>query len=118
MAGNPDWSPRANYLHKGAASARTKAVLALEHMRQGPHLDKDGITLVIPSEWYRQDIARFWRSLGFRYHSDDLGQYYRQWTRDTRQPLHGKRYTPQAWLQSARRKFSEFWPDLDKDHAD
>ena len=76
-------------------------------MTAGPHLDDDGHTLVVPSEWYSRDAALFWKSHGFEWRPKTA-----TWQRDTRKPLRGKRYTPQAWLTAARRRFYRFWPRL------
>ena len=76
-------------------------------MTAGPFLDDDGHTLVVPSEWYHEDAARFWKSHGFEWRPKTA-----TWQRDTRRPLRGKRYTPAAWLESTRRRFYRFWPTL------
>jgi len=78
-------------------------------MSTGPHLDLDGHTLIVPSEWYNQIAATFWRQHGFYWNNGTS-----TWERDTRLPLQktDKRYTPKAWLQSTRQKYFEFWPTL------
>ena len=78
-----------------------------EAMERGPRLLDDGHTLTIPSNHYHADAARFWRSKGFTFTRDPSVR----WERDTRCPLHGKTYTPTAWLQAARRRFAEFYPN-------
>lgn len=74
-------------------------------MAEGPHLDVDGHTLIVPSEWYNQAAAMFWRQHGFHYNGST-------WQRDTRLPLTGKCYTAEVWLASTRRQFYQFWPKL------
>ncbi len=78
-------------------------------MATGPRLDADGHTLVIPSEWYNEVAATFWRQHGFHY--DGITS---TWKRDTRLRLRttGKIYTAAAWLESTRRQFYQFWPKL------
>jgi len=79
-----------------------------ERMTKGPHLSNDGHTLVIPSEWYREDAAEFWRSVGFRWDRET-----RTWQRDTRAELNGRRHCAATWLERTRHKFYwEFWPEL------
>jgi len=76
-----------------------------EKMAAGPLLDDDGHTLVVPSEWYNEDAVRFWKSKGFEWRPKTA-----TWERDTRKPLDGETYTPQAWLTATRRQFYQFWP--------
>lgn len=76
-------------------------------MAAGPHLLEDGHTLIIPSAWYNEDAAKFWRLHGFSYRPAGT-----MWTRDTEKPLRGKTYTTKAWLTSTRREFYQFWPEL------
>ena len=56
-------------------------------MTAGPFLAEDGHTLVVPSEWYHEDAARFWKSHGFEWRPKSA-----TWQRDTRRPFRGKRY--------------------------
>lgn len=72
-------------------------------MEKGPYIE--GALIVIPSEWFSERARAFWRSKGFKY-----VRSIRQWQRQTRMPHEGKVYSAQAWLQSARRKFFEFFP--------
>jgi hypothetical protein len=72
-------------------------------MRRGLHLADDGFTLVVPSEWYNEKAAAFWKSHGFRWQRER-----RTWECDTRTPFRGKRYTAMAWLESTRREFYLF----------
>ena len=73
-------------------------------MATGPHLNADGHTLIVPSEWYNKAAAAFWRQHGFRFDEDTA-----TWKRDTQLPLcTGKRYTTEAWLESTRRQFYQF----------
>lgn len=74
-------------------------------MATGPRLDADGYTLIVPSEWYNKAAATFWQQHGFHYDGST-------WQRDTRLPLTGKRYTAETWLESTRRQFYRFWPNL------
>ena len=78
-------------------------------MATGPYLDADSYTLIIPSEWYNEVAATFWGQHGFHWNNGTS-----TWERDTRLPLRqtGKRYTAEAWLESTRRQFYEFWPTL------
>lgn len=102
MLSRADWSMKAKYYDR----YRYDPDAAAFHMECGPHFDDDGTTLVIPSSWYSKDAAKFWKSVGFRYQGDQC------WTRDTRHPHLGKHYSPSAWLESARRKYAEFWSVL------
>ncbi len=106
------WSLRAQKNHEqGRARARARAArLKREEdtMRAGPHLD--GHTLIVPSCWYQVEAAAFWKAHGFRFDRDN-----RRWTRDTRRPHEGKRYSAQAWLESTRREFYKFWPKLEEE---
>lgn len=104
MLDKADWSMQAKYYDRYRHNPET----ATWHMERGPCFADDGLTLIIPSDWYNKEAARFWKSVGFHYQGDD-GTY---WTRDTRQPHHGKVFTPAAWLESARRKYAEFWSVL------
>lgn len=76
-------------------------------MKEGPYLDEDGCTVVIPGgpEYYNRDAARFWRQQGFVWDGDAY-----VWTRDTQIPLRGATYTADGWLAATRRRFYEFWP--------
>lgn len=76
-------------------------------MAAGPHLLEDNLTLVIPSAWYNKDAALFWRQHGFSHCRAGA-----MWTRDTEKPFGGKTYTAEAWLESTRREFYQFWPTL------
>ena len=76
-------------------------------MVAGPILDDDGFTLIVPSEWYNEDARRFWLSKKFEWRPQTA-----TWERDTRKPLDGVTYSPQAWLRATRRQFYKLWPDL------
>ena len=76
-------------------------------MAAGPILDNDGYTLIVPSQWYNEDARRFWLSKKFEWRPKTS-----TWERDTRKPLDGETYTPQAWLTATRRQFYRFWPNL------
>ena len=60
------WSTQAHRRHKAGVSAsasyRVKVETQTRAMLRGPHLADDGHTLVVPSEWYHEDAARFWHS--------------------------------------------------------
>lgn len=94
-----------------AAEARLAAVSRQSYkqavMRAGPYLLDDGHTLEVPSYFYHEQAATFWRSVGFKYERD-----FYLWARDTRMPLRGKVYPAEVWLQRARVKYAEFWPEL------
>ena len=104
------WSnPRA---HKNAW--RQRALSDHERQRQtremtaGPRLLADEHTLIVPSEWYNEQAADFWRQHGFQWLAG-----LKRWQRDTRRELHGKRYSTEAWLESTRREYyHNFWPSL------
>jgi hypothetical protein len=78
-------------------------------MQRGPRLE--GPWLVIPSDWYNEDAKDFWKSLGAFWIPSDPEP--KTWVIDTRKPYKGKRYTRWAWLQSIRRKFGDFYPELE-----
>lgn len=82
-----------------------KAIRKRERMLRGPRLD--GALLIVPSDWYKEETATFWRSKGFRYDGDS-----HSWTRPTGLPLEGKRYAPAVWLERTRARFYEFSPTL------
>jgi len=75
-------------------------------MSAGPQAS--GPMIIVPSEWYDETAATFWKSQGFRWISSR-----NLWERDTRRPAaDGKAYSATAWLRSTRAKFFEFWPAL------
>jgi hypothetical protein len=78
-------------------------------MQKGPELD--GHTIKVPSRpgYYRKHAVRFYRSHGFTWD----GSF---WWRDTRHPWKGKKYSPEVWLSSVRKKyFNELYPQLKGD---
>lgn len=97
--------------HKNAWRARTldehESQRQIREMTAGPRLIADGHALIVPSEWYNEDAANFWKTHGFEWVPG-----LKRWTRDTRQPLKGKPYTATAWLESTRREYFRFWPGL------
>lgn len=101
-------NPRA---HKRAWRARSlsenEQQRQLREMTAGPRLLADGQTLIVPSEWYNEQAADFWRQHGFKWIPG-----LKRWERDTGRPLHGKCYSTAAWLESTRREFFGFWPSL------
>lgn len=107
-------SPRAAKARfEGQGRARWRKYEAERQTREmaaGPRLLADGHTLIVPSEWYNEEAAAFWKEYGFQW----LGGLSR-WQRDTRKPASGKVYTAEAWLTATRRKFYEFWPTLLKE---
>lgn len=80
-----------------------------ETMERGPRLLGDGHTLAVPSNWYSKEAGDFWRSKGFRFDREHT-----RWVRDVRAPLQGRNYSPTAWLEAVRRRFAEFYPNLDR----
>ena len=79
----------------------------LQRMRAGPHLDIDGKTLVVPSQWRSDDASEFWEAQGFHYNL-----ILREWLHNITKPAaDGRLYSADGWLQAARRKFYEFYPD-------
>ena len=95
-------------LHTQKAASRARNISDAEHeyheacMRTGPHLD--GHILIVPSNWYNPDLSEIWRSNEFLY-----DRHERQWTRDTRRPHHGQRYSAAAWLACAEREYWNVW---------
>ena len=72
--------------------------------QHGPYINEIGLIVVplhptIKRNWYP------WEALGFKY--DGFGGLVRSVTKEH----NGKRYSPQAWLQSTTRKFCEFYPE-------
>jgi len=109
-------SSAAHRVAKAAQSARAayevRAERSARKMLRGPYLDATstpGVTLIAwPSEpgWFKPPAKAWLRATGFRW--DGEGH---EWLR----PAHdyrGRRYTPEAWLASCRRKFFSFWPQL------
>ena len=78
-------------------------------MALGPTLLADQQTIVVPSEWYSEEAAEFWKTYGFQWIAG-----LSRWQRDTSRPASGKIYTVEAWIEATRRKFYEFWPALKK----
>jgi hypothetical protein len=101
------WSPQAHRNAKISASASAGFELDARRWAKGPRLEDHKI--VIPSAYYNAEIAAFFKAQGFIYDPDA-----REWWRDTRRPHKGKIYTPDAWLQAARRKFDEIWNRKEK----
>lgn len=95
------WSPQAHRNAKIGASSRTNA-LKMRRWKRGPILHEDKI--IVPSDFYHPAIGAFFKSQGFQFNSE-----FRQWWRDIRWPHRGRRYTAEAWLKAARRKFDEIW---------
>ena len=99
-----DWSSAARH---GAAAASADRFLKERRWARGPWLRGD--ILVIPSDFYNQEGATFWKSQGFTWDSEE-----REWTRSTRLPLRGRSWTAEKWLLAARRKYQEFWPHWER----
>ena len=76
-------------------------------MCRGPHILDDGVTLIVPSEYYNINAKNFWKSRGFRWCGSEL-----VWLRDLGKPLFGQVYSSQQWLSSTRRRYFEFWPEF------
>jgi hypothetical protein len=105
-----DWyymSPRAQKAaNEGAANDHVHRGRH-ERMQAGPFLAEDDCTLIVPSDWYNVQAAVFWASHGFQYKSGR-----KEWHRDTQKPYNAKTYTAEAWLESTRREFYGYWPEL------
>lgn len=104
-------SPEAEKARQRAAGIYDSIVA---NAQAGPWLEADddgnpAVMLVVPSALYKPEAAAFWRKMGFRYNGT-----WKEWQRDTRRPLRGRRYSAQAWLEAARRKYFEFFPNLEK----
>ncbi|MEA3376015.1 MAG: hypothetical protein U9R72_07440 [Chloroflexota bacterium] len=78
-------------------------------MQPGPYQRQS--TIVIPSEWYNQDAADFWKSIGAVWcpgHPDGQA-WVLNWTLHT---YNGRFWTAEQWLKAIRRKYYSFWPSL------
>ena len=106
-----DLSPEAQ---KQVDRARARRAVRRVWAEAGPWLD--GSTLYVPSPYFKEEARRFWKSLGFIFGWADCSDQ-GEWRRDTRQPLRGKQYSPEAWLKAARRRYFEFYPEFDKGHS-
>ena len=83
-----------------------------ELMKRGPYLVGPNdlvarVVLVVPSEWKNPRVIQFWKHAGFRWNGQALS-----WLRDTRKPHRGRVYSPEMWLNSIRKRFYDFWPEL------
>jgi len=107
--GTSYWSDEARSRHKHRTNWARQHEMDRKYMMRGPYLDDDGHTLIIPggSGFYIQEAAQFWGSKGFRWDPDTVC-----WSRDIRAAIQGKLYSAASWLESARRKFFEFYPAL------
>ena len=104
-------SAGAHRISKAAASARAgyeiRAIGEHERMVKGPYLEDiwGDQFIVIPSDWYKEEAKDFWKSKGFRFSNSP----YPVWMRSTDLKLDGKKFSPEMWLQAAKRKFQEFY---------
>jgi len=88
---------------------RLRAQARLDRMRAGPCLEPNcigGQWVYIPSDWHDEEARAFWVSVGCRFLRHE-----KAWVRPVDLPYQSKRYTPQQWLRSLRRKFFEFYDD-------
>ena len=108
---NLDWTDHglasAKATESSAAFYAAKVCLQTKRMQAGPRLALDGYTLIVPSEWYNEEAAKFWKFHGFRWNPSGPA-----WERDTGRLFNGKKFTADAWLESTRRQFAKFWPSL------
>lgn len=102
MRDKTGWSIEAHRAHKSAKNWEAYQCWVNSELRAGPRLVQ---IVVVPSPTFNAEIAEFFKSQGFVYNST-----FKQWWRDPRVPAKdGKLYTPEQWLESARRKFFEIW---------
>ena len=102
-------SPRAQ---KCVDEARARRVSWQMWAEAGPRLYEG--TIYVPSPYFIEEARQFWKAQGFTFEQAEYG-HQSEWTRDTRRPLRGKRYTPEAWLKAARRRYFEFYPEYVSD---
>jgi len=83
-----------------------------QKMQEGPHVLPDGFTISIPSLWFNENAATYWRYHGFEFKRKTWS-----WQRSAKTPYKKKTYSVKAWLESTRREFFSFWPQLTADRA-
>lgn len=94
-----------------AQAYRARAEGQLARMLVGPHIK--GSTIVIPSEWYHQEAANFWRSIGAVWcpgHPDGQAWVIHHETAT----YAGRTWPADKWLSAIERKYREFWPELQR----
>ena len=101
-------SPRAQ---KQVDEAQARSAIWQCWAEAGPRLHEG--TVYVPSPYFKEEARRFWKSSGFTFERAAYGGQ-SDWTRDTRQPLRGKLYSPEAWLKAARRRYFEFYQEFNK----
>lgn len=106
-------SPAAQKAVESARTTRRLYEMRREHqrerMRPGPY--KRGSTIVIPSEWYSEAAANFWKEIGAQWcpgHPDGQA-WVLNWSLAT---YKGRHWSPEQWLKAIRRRFYGFWPSL------
>jgi hypothetical protein len=106
-------SPAAQKAVESARTTRRLYEIRLERQRErmkpGPYQRRS--TIVIPSEWYSEEAAEFWKQIGAVWcpgHPDGQA-WVLNWTTATHK---GKHWSAEQWLTSIRRCFFEFWPSL------
>jgi hypothetical protein len=95
---------------------RIKAQAAYDRMQRGPYLEPTGMGgqwVYIPSDWYHEGARAFWDQIGARFLTGE-----KAWVRPVSRPYKGKRYTPQQWLHSIRKKFFEFHEERLKEYRE
>jgi len=101
-------SPKAQ---KRMRESQTRRKLWQSWAEDGPYLQ--GNIICVPSPYFKDEAGQCWKAHGFIFHPVD-GSDQSEWWRDTRRPLRGKRYAPDAWLKAARRRYFEFYPKSSK----
>lgn len=76
--------------------------------KEGPRLFEGRV--YVPSPYYKPEAARFWGSKGFTFARAEYGAEH-EWERGADKPIDGKKFSPEKWLEAARRKYFEFYPE-------
>ena len=95
---------------KRAEQIATRADWAVKRFEQGPQLEDHGegnIVLYWPTPQYNPKVAALLRDRGFQFHESGV----KHWTRPCSRPYRGKVYSPEAWLEWARARYTWAWPD-------
>jgi hypothetical protein len=95
-------SPRAQKAQEQAAGLYRAQE---EYHERGPHLNDDKTYVIVPSIFYNPALVAKLKSVGFLF---EPGEYPR-WTRCVAYALNGKTYTPEQWLESAKRLYKEIY---------
>ena len=109
------WGELSPEAQKRVDRARSHRATWQDWAETGPRLYNGSI--YIPSPFFKDEARRFWKSVGFTFDRAEYGNQ-DEWKRDTHRPLHGKQYTPEAWLKAARRRYFEFYPEFGDDSDD